>query len=152
MVLDVVMGGELVALTKVAYPNKAQAQASQPNFLHIDYTLKVPLPTSSPRITSSGSSQNEQSGSSAQKVEKSPPPPSLEPHRQSVTLPPSPTLTNDIVKTSNPSPRGPQEVGKKQPSSGPKRRPEGPQDHAAVVMATKDWNNQMFQPASRFLF
>ncbi|KAF9284704.1 hypothetical protein BGZ88_009834 [Linnemannia elongata] len=33
-----------------------------------------------------------------------------------------------------------------------KRRPKGPQDHAASVMAAKDLNEQMFQPLSRFLF
>lgn len=144
VVLDVVVGGELVALTKVAYPSKEKA-ASQ-RFLNIDYTLKVPMPDES-LATSLGSqgSQNAE-GSSAQKVEVKDSSP--EPHSQTET-PPLPHPTDITIKT--PSPRGPHGAMKER-LLNLKRRPKGPQDHAASVMETKDLNEQMFQPLSRFLF
>ncbi|KAF9328499.1 hypothetical protein BGZ91_000974 [Linnemannia elongata] len=139
VVLDVVVGGELVALTKVAYPNKQTT--GTPRFLHIDYTLKVPMPDEPPAaFQGSQSSQNGERGSSTHKVEVQVSSPELE------TPPP---LADITIKT--PNPRGPHGAMKERLTIL-KRRPKDPQDHAASVMETKDLNEQTFQPLSRFLF
>ncbi|KAF9147286.1 hypothetical protein BG015_011103 [Linnemannia schmuckeri] len=120
VVLDVVVGGELVTLTKVAYPANKAKSALQ-NFLHIDYALKAPVLDVPPPVPSQDSQNAE--GSSAQKVEVS----SSKSDRQTETPPSS---TND-VKALNP--RAPHEVVKRQLSKL-ERRPQDPQGHAAAVL------------------
>lgn len=141
VVLDVVVSGELVALTKVAYPNKQTTDT--PSFLHIDFTLKVPMLDEPPvAFQGSQSSQNGERGSSTQKVKVQVSSPELD-------TPPPPPPAEITIKT--PSPRGPHGAMKERLTIL-KRRPKDPQDHAASVMAAKDLNEQMLQPLSRFLF